>query len=133
MRPNWLQRATSLSFLIAAGVVALPAQTPDAASPDFFETKIRPILANNCFSCHTNSKLGDLRLDSAEAMLKGGTRGPAITPGDPDKSLLIEAVRQTNAGLKMPMGGKLKDTEIADLSAWIKAGANWPKAAAFGS
>ena len=62
---------------VSAGV--LFAQSPDAASPDFFETKIRPILADNCYSCHTDSQLGSLRLDSAEAMLKGGSRGPAIT------------------------------------------------------
>ncbi len=113
---------------IACGVVQ--AQTPDAASPDFFEAKIRPVLANSCYSCHADSKLGGLRLDSAEAMAKGGTRGPAIVAGDPDKSLLITAVRQTDPGLKMPMGGKLKDSEIADLTAWVKAGAVWPKTAA---
>src|SRR5262249_50006613 len=105
----------------------LNAQAPDAAAPDFFETRVRPILATNCYSCHTNSQLGDLRLDSAEAMLKGGSRGPAIVPGDPDKSLMITAVRQTDKDLKMPMGGKLKDAEVADLAAWVKAGAAWPK------
>jgi hypothetical protein len=125
-----LLNAVYLASLILAPANVLRAQTPDAASADFFEAKIRPILANNCFSCHTNSKLGDLRLDSAEAMLKGGTRGPAVTPGDPDKSLLISAVRQTDPNLKMPMGGKLKDSEVADLSAWVKAGAVWPKTAA---
>src|SRR5580698_674053 len=97
-----------------------------ADSPEFFETKIRPVLANNCYNCHAASALGGLRLDSHEAMLKGGTRGAAIVPGDPDKSLLIQAVRQTDAKLKMPMGGKLKDSEIADLAAWVKAGAVWP-------
>ena len=111
---------------IAAGV--LSAQTPDAASPDFFETKIRPILANNCYSCHTNSQLGGLRLDTQEGMTKDGEHGPAVTPGDPDKSLLIRAVRQTDPNLKMPMGGKLKDSEVADLTAWVKGGAMWPKA-----
>jgi len=122
-------RTAYIASLILAPANVLRAQTPNAASPDFFESKIRPILANNCFSCHTNSKLGDLRLDSSEAMLKGGTRGPAITPGDPDKSLLISAVLQTDPDLKMPMGGKLKDTEVADLAAWVKAGAVWPKTA----
>jgi uncharacterized protein DUF1549/uncharacterized protein DUF1553/cytochrome c len=107
---------------VAAGVVR-------AQSPDFFETRIRPILANNCYSCHTDSQLGGLRLDSLDAMTKGGSRGPAITPGDPDKSLLITAVRQTDPNLKMPFGGKLKDPEIADLTAWVKAGAVWPRSA----
>jgi hypothetical protein len=120
-------RASLLLAVVTA--VVLCAQTPDVSSPDFFETKIRPILANNCYSCHTNSQLGGLRLDSAEAVAKGGSQGSAITPGDPDKSLIITAVRQTDPDLKMPLGGKLKDTEVADLTAWVKAGAVWPKAA----
>lgn len=119
------------SALVVLGAVRLAySQTSDASSPDFFETKIRPILANNCYSCHTDSKLGGLRVDSTEALLAGGGRGPAIVPGDPDKSLLITAVRQTDADLKMPMGGKLKDSEVADLAAWVKAGAKWSKAVA---
>ena len=60
-------------------------------------------------------------------MKKGGDRGIAVVPGDPDNSLLIKAVRQTDPSLKMPLGGKLKDSEIADLTAWVKAGAVWPK------
>jgi hypothetical protein len=117
--------------LLSFGVVsAVNAQTRAASSPDFFESKIRPILATNCYSCHTDSQLGGLRVDSSEALLKGGGRGPAIVPGDPDKSLLISAVRQTDADLKMPMGGKLKPAEVADLAEWIKAGAVWSKSAA---
>ena len=121
-------RACSV-FLMAVAATLAQAQTPNAASPDFFETRIRPILANNCYSCHADSQLGGLRLDSAEAMLKGGSRGPAVVPGDPDKSLLITAVRQSLPELKMPLGGKLKDSEVADLTAWVKAGALWSKAA----
>src|SRR5579864_2446177 len=115
---------------LAAAAAVLQAQSANPASPDFFEAKIRPILANNCYACHTSSQLGGLRLDSAQAMLKGGSRGPAVKPGDADASLLMVAVRQTDAKLKMPMGGKLKDSEIADLAAWVKAGAVWPKSAA---
>ena len=113
-------------LLLAAFTIAI-IQAQDATSADFFETKIRPIFANNCYSCHTGSQLGGLRLDSAETLAKGGSRGPAITPGDPEKSLLITAVRQTNPDLKMPLGGKLNDSEVADLTAWVKAGAVWPK------
>ena len=116
-----------IAAIAFCGLSTLSAQTPDASSPEYFESKIRPILANNCYSCHTDSKLGDLRLDNAAAILKGGTRGPAITPGEPEKSLLMTAIRQTDANLKMPMGGKLKDSEVADIAAWIKAGAVWPK------
>jgi mono/diheme cytochrome c family protein len=106
------------------------AATTAPAGPEFFENRIRPILATNCFSCHTSTHLGDLRLDSRDAMLKGGKSGSALIPGDPDKSLLIQAVRQTNPKLKMPMGGRLKDNEVEDLVAWVKAGAVWPAAAA---
>src|SRR5215472_3372699 len=115
--------AAGLTVAVAAALAATPA-APD--SPDFFESRIRPVLANNCFSCHAASQLGGLRVDSRDAILKGGKSGPAIVPGDPDKSLLIRAVRQIDPKLKMPMGGKLKDQEVQDLASWVKAGANWP-------
>ena len=123
---------TPFIFVLVLVVVASPlaAQTVNAGAPEFFENKIRPILANNCFGCHTNSQLGGLRLDTLDAMKKGGKRGPAVVPGDPDKSLLIKAVRQTDPDLKMPYGGKLKAAEIADLEAWVKAGAAWPASTA---
>ncbi len=116
--------AVILSFTAGAWGASLGAD-----SAEFFETKIRPVLASNCYSCHQDSKLGGLRLDSRDAMLKGGNSGAALLPGDPDKSLLIKAVRQTDPKLKMPMGGRLKDNEIEDLTAWVKAGAIWPDAA----
>jgi len=92
---------------------------------DFFETRVRPILATECFSCHTDSQLGGLRLDSREAMMRGGKSGPAIIPGEPDKSLLLIAVRQTGA-LKMPKGGKLAPDQIEAIAEWIRSGAVWP-------
>jgi mono/diheme cytochrome c family protein len=95
---------------------------------DFFENNIRPILANNCGSCHVDMTSGGLKLDSREAMLKGGDLGPVLVPGDPDKSLIITAVRQTTS-LKMPKGGKLTPQEVADLTQWVKKGAVWPKSA----
>ncbi|MBS1853833.1 MAG: PSD1 domain-containing protein [Acidobacteria bacterium] len=120
-------RLTGLSLSLAI-LPALHGQNP-AASPDYFESRIRPILATSCYSCHTDSKLGGLRLDSREDMLKGGKSGPAIVPGDPDKSLLVTAVQQTGS-LKMPMGGKLSKDQVDALAAWVKAGAVWPKTAA---
>ncbi len=113
----------------ALAVAALIAQAQSAASPEFFETKVRPILANNCYSCHTASAMGGLRLDGPDGLKKSGKHGPLLTPGDPEKSALILAVRQTDPNFKMPMGTKLKETEIADLTAWVKAGAVWPAAA----
>src|SRR4051794_553314 len=116
-------REARISLVLLIAVTGARAQTP----ADIFETRIRPLLANQCYSCHTASQLGGLRLDSREAMLKGGKSGAAILPGDPDQSLLIRAVRQTDANLKMPMGGKLKDAEIEDLVTWVKGGAAWPQ------
>src|SRR5215831_12412078 len=114
-------------FLLLAAVSSAAAQSIPANSPDFFEVKIRPVLIKNCYSCHTSSQMSGLRVDSQEAITKGGKRGPAIVPGNPAGSLLLTAIRQTDAGLKMPMGGKLTDAEISDFAAWIEAGAVWPK------
>src|SRR5579863_7306905 len=83
-------------FSIVSVVRALDAPADPAATPEFFETKVRPVLADKCYSCHTSTAMGGLRLDSREAMLKGATRGPAVVPGDPDKSVLITAIRQTD-------------------------------------
>ena len=126
---SFLLAITALVGLLMPAWQHVDAQTV-AASPDFFEMKVRPVLANSCYSCHASTAMGGLRLDSREAMMKGGTRGAAVVPGDPDKSLLVTAVRQSDDKLKMPMGGKLKDSEIEDLVAWVKAGAVWPAAPA---
>jgi cytochrome c553 len=115
-------------MLILAAVRLATAQSLPANSADYFETKVRPILAASCYSCHTNSALSGLRLDSLDAMKRGGKRGAAIIPGDPENSLMIQALRHTAAdGLKMPMANKLKDADIDVLATWIKAGAVWPK------
>jgi cytochrome c553 len=107
------------------------ATTGRAAEPDpaaFFESKIRPLLADQCFKCHGEKKQkGELRLDSRESILTGGDQGPAIVSGKPTESLLIKAVRQTG-DLKMPPDKKLSDAQIADLSHWIALGAPWPAA-----
>ena len=110
-------------ILLFVAVAGARAATPPADSTDFFETRVRPVLATNCYACHTNSQLGGVRLDTRADILK------VVTPGDPEKSSLILAIRQTGK-VKMPMGGKLKPEEIADLTAWVKAGAVWPATAA---
>ena len=92
-----------------------------------FESKIRPVLARNCFSCHGPDKqFAGLRVDSREALLKGGKRGAAIVPGKPEASLLVKSIEHQE--LKMPMGGKLKDSEIAAVKEWVSGGAAWPVA-----
>ncbi len=99
---------------------------PSRASDDF-EKHVRPLLLEKCVSCHGPNKVkGGLRLDTKDGWQRGGDSGPVIVPGDPDKSLLIQAVRQTGE-LKMPPKEKLKDTEIAALVRWIKDGAIDPR------
>src|SRR5216684_791159 len=116
-------------FLLLSGLLPLlPAQNPD--TEQFFESKIRPILANNCYACHTGAKSGGLRLDSREGIIQGGKSGPAMVAGKPESSLLIQATNHTHPKLKMPPGDKLEDTEIADLAKWVNDGAVWPQSAA---
>jgi hypothetical protein len=92
----------------------------------FFELKIRPVLAGVCLKCHGGAKTSNgLRIDSREALLKGGDTGPAIVPGDPEKSLLIKAIRQSDT-LKMPPDAPLPEGTVAEFATWIKGGARWP-------
>ncbi len=119
-----------LIFQIVAEAQKPAGGATPAATPEFFETKVRPVLAENCYDCHTEEALSGLRLDSREAMLKGGKRGPSIVPGDPDASLMIRAVRQIDDKLKMPRGGRLKPEEVEALVEWVRAGAIWPAPAA---
>src|SRR5262245_9890375 len=109
-----------LSLLLCAH--ATNAEPPGDEANEFFEKKIRPLLVENCFECHSNKlkepKAG-LRLDSRSAMLKGTEVGPAIVPGHTEKSRLILAVSYKDADLRMPKKGKLPDAAIADLTKWI--------------
>src|SRR5262249_32832543 len=91
-----------------------------------FETKVRPVLAENCWKCHGDAKQkAGLRLDSRAAMLKGGEeKRPVIVPGQPEQSLLVKAINHAGE-LKMP-AKKLSAPIIADLTLWVKAGAPWP-------
>ena len=117
-----------LPALVLLSVGSLTAAPEPINGVDFFETQIRPILAESCYSCHTQTMLGGLRLDSQEAMLKGGKSGPAVMPGNPDESLLIKVVRHQIEDMKMPMGGKLPEAQIASLAKWVEMGAPWPEA-----
>jgi hypothetical protein len=103
---------------------------PSAFTPqqiDFFETKVRPVLAGACYDCHADEVKGDLRLDSRAAILRGGESGPAVVPGDPDASLLMQAVRHAPGVAKMPRrSDKLSDAHIDALAEWIRMGLPWP-------
>jgi mono/diheme cytochrome c family protein len=115
-------RTLAIPFLLAPLLYSA-----DDKSQEFFEMRVRPVLAKNCFACHTGSKMGGLEMRSRESLMKGGKSGPAIVPGDPDHSLILQAVRQ-QTDLKMPPQGRLKDDEIEQIASWVKAGAVWPDA-----
>ena len=102
---------------------------PDAEKIEFFERKIRPLFVQTCTQCHGDEvQENGLRLDSRAALLKGGQSGPALVPGDAERSLLMLAVRHRDEDLKMPPeGGRLPDHEIASLEKWINEGAAWPQ------
>jgi hypothetical protein len=136
VRPRLL-RLAALAFGLGISVrPPVEGQEPAPARPtaeavDFFEKKIRPVLHAQCLPCHGPDKQkAGLRLDSRRAILRGGDSGPALVPGDPEKSLLLKAVRQTDPDLAMPppKAGKLKlpESAAADLSRWIREGAAFP-------
>ncbi|HZT79769.1 MAG TPA: c-type cytochrome domain-containing protein, partial [Gemmataceae bacterium] len=111
--------------LPAAAEPAKPATPAEAA--EFFEKRVRPVLVENCQACHGDKKQrGGLRLDSRAALLKGGENGPAVAPGDPGKSRLIQAVRHAG-DLKMPPKKQLPAEAVEALAAWVKMGAPWPE------
>ena len=96
-----------------------------------FETHVRPILDEHCLKCHGNAKQwAGLRLDSREAILKGGDSGPAAVAGEPNASLLVRAVRHEDENLKMPQDNKLTDQQVEILTAWVKSGLPFPGASA---
>ena len=90
---------------------------------------MRPLFFERCHNCHSTKakkQRGGLLLDSRDAILKGGDSGPAVVPGQPDKSLLLQAVRYQDPDLHMPPDGKLKEPEIAVLTEWVRRGAPYP-------
>ncbi len=130
----------ALAILITATVVltrasvAFPAPsggiTPDQL--EFFEKKIRPVLVEHCYDCHSEERgknKGELTLDTRDGIRAGGDRGPAVVPGKPDESILISAIRQVGQ-LRMPpdsRGGMLADNIISDFEKWVKDGAPDPR------
>jgi mono/diheme cytochrome c family protein len=116
----------ALAFALAVGT-AVAQESGD----DFFEANVRPIFVKRCYQCHAVAKpKGELHIDSRAGLLHGGASGPAIVPGDPEKSLLVQAIRWTDEELKMPpKGGQLEKAEIAAIEEWIRRGAPVPDAA----
>lgn len=112
-------------------VVFAASSEPMGLSPSaqIFADRVRPVLEQKCFTCHTDDERGGLRLDSRERMLAGGGRGPALVPGNPEGSLVMRAIRHENADLQMPRNGaKLSEQEIAAVAEWIASGAEWAEA-----
>ena len=116
-----------------AGPIVFAAAESGGLSPAarLFVDRVRPVLEQKCFTCHTSEERGGLRLDSRERMLQGGSRGPAILPGNPEQSLLVAALRHESPGLLMPRNGeKLSERELEGIVEWIRAGAEWADATA---
>ena len=118
---------TACSFVTAGALV--PGNTviasgpaPDPGSQQFYSTRVVDILQNNCLDCHDETAKGGLRLDSYAGIRKGGADGAVIVPGDPEASMLVQAIRR-QGDLKMPPKSVLDPAAVADLVAWVKAGA----------
>jgi Protein of unknown function (DUF1553)/Protein of unknown function (DUF1549)/Planctomycete cytochrome C len=105
-------------------VAAGPPPTREAV--EFFEAKVRPVLVEQCYSCHGEKKQSaGLRLDTKAALMKGSDDGPVVVPGEPDKSPLVQAVRHSG-DVKMPPKKKLPDEAVETLANWVKLGAPYP-------
>jgi len=129
----------AVAGLLLIGTALRASQAPAPASTassqqqaiTLFETRIRPLLAANCQACHGETATAGLRVDSREALLRGGDTGPAIVPGDPEKSALLKAVQHADGFPRMPRGrAKLAAADIEAIAEWIKTGAVWPASAA---
>ncbi|MBM3842264.1 MAG: DUF1553 domain-containing protein [Verrucomicrobia bacterium] len=124
-------RGAALLWLALAPAAAAAGLSPEEEA--FFESRIRPVLAEHCYRCHSareGKAKGGLQLDTREALRRGGDSGPALVPGDPEKGLLLAVVRPGNPDLQMPpadAGPPLTPAQVADLEAWIRRGAPDPR------
>ncbi len=117
----------SFVFLAATFAAAQSGLAAELSAEERFRTEVWPLLETACVRCHGPEKQkADLRLDSREAALKGGESGPAVVPGKPGESLLLQLVGHAEKDRKMPPKDKLQDSEVAALEHWIIGGAPWP-------
>jgi mono/diheme cytochrome c family protein len=114
--------------------LAVPARADelrdDPADVEFFEKRVRPLLVQHCYECHSakaKTLQGGLRLDSAHGVQRGGDSGPVVVTGQPRQSLLIDAIEYDVDSFQMPPQGKLSDRDIATLAEWVKRGALFPR------
>jgi hypothetical protein len=128
-----LQRACALAFHCLIGLAlgqSVSADDPTQSQLDFFESKIRPLLIDRCYECHSQESgesEGDLLIDSAAAMKRGGANGPLIGSGDPEKSLLVRVIQYNDRNLQMPPSSKLPQEEIDLIRRWLAMGAPDPR------
>jgi cytochrome c len=135
--------ALSLAFagLAATAILSRPASVaaqsgagPNPASVEFYTQNVQPILKTNCYRCHGGpNHRGGLSIDTRAGLMKGGRDGAVLSPGHPEDSLLIKLIRHegpANDPMPMPPKDKLSDADIATVTAWVKAGAIMPEAAA---
>src|SRR3954471_9136656 len=125
-----------VGLALVAGAGPLRGQSVESAAPkaaaaqiEAFEKEVRPLLVSRCYKCHAAEAKrirGNLRLDTRAGLLKGGDLGPAVVPGDPDRSLLIRAVRHDDPDMQMPPDGRLTPGEIGTLEKWVRAGMPTP-------
>jgi hypothetical protein len=121
-----------LALLLGARLTSAAEPVFEPADLEFFEKRVRPILVERCYECHAagkNKEKGGLRLDERAAILAGGDSGPAVVPGEPAKSLLVEVIGYDPSGMQMPPTGKLPQREIDTLREWVQRGLPHPSAA----
>ena len=117
---------------LAFGPLARASGDSNDPAIEFFEKKVRPIFSSHCYQCHSadTKPAGGLRVDDRNGLLLGGDDGPAVVPGNPEKSLVLQRIHSDNPKRKMPKEGEmLTEAEIADLTKWIQDGAAWPREA----
>src|ERR1051325_8450230 len=119
-------QAVRLSFVLALSLACSSIPLCAQADPvEFYRSKVRPILVKNCYACHTQNNISGLRLDDRSALLRGGRRGPAVTPGNPAASLLWQTLTHQHPLIKMPPQGQLNAEELAAIESWIEQGVHF--------
>lgn len=130
MRADFRLHSIALAFVLTLHVNVICAEGPDAEGVRFFEAKIRPILVEHCYECHSaksDTLRAGLLVDSKQGLIDGGDSGGAIVPGKPEESILLESLHYEPFGYQMPPSGKLPDQVIADFKKWIEMGAPDPR------
>lgn len=127
---SFLRRSISIvcTVLVLGSIASANQETNSKEQFEFFEKRVRPILVERCYECHgAKEASGGLRLDHRDGLIVGGDSGAALVPNNPDASLMVRAVKYSDADLQMPPTGAIPATEIAVLEEWIRSGAADPR------